>query len=148
MNKIVFRNCSENDRYWIALEKLFQSEWSDFLFSDTYKPDSQLPQVLAVLRGNVVIGGLAFSHFQEPHGDSEVVWVNAVYVSPEYRGQGIASELINRGVNQASEIGQDHLYAYTNVPLLYQSLGWSVVDMESEPNHNVMKVRIKNPPRV
>ncbi|TON85027.1 GNAT family N-acetyltransferase, partial [Vibrio parahaemolyticus] len=37
MNKVVFRICNENSQYWIALEKLFQIEWSDFLFSDTYK---------------------------------------------------------------------------------------------------------------
>ncbi|MBE3723401.1 GNAT family N-acetyltransferase, partial [Vibrio parahaemolyticus] len=32
MNKVVFRICNENSQYWIALEKLFQTEWSDFLF--------------------------------------------------------------------------------------------------------------------
>ncbi|MEK2099265.1 GNAT family N-acetyltransferase, partial [Vibrio parahaemolyticus] len=26
MNKVVFRNCDENTKYWIALEKLFQTE--------------------------------------------------------------------------------------------------------------------------
>jgi len=36
MNKVVFRNCDEKSEYWVALEKLFQTEWSDFLFVDTY----------------------------------------------------------------------------------------------------------------
>ncbi|MEK2044799.1 GNAT family N-acetyltransferase, partial [Vibrio parahaemolyticus] len=26
MNKVVFRHCDENTKYWIALEKLFQTE--------------------------------------------------------------------------------------------------------------------------
>ncbi|EPI5813044.1 GNAT family N-acetyltransferase [Vibrio vulnificus] len=142
MNQVVFRNCDENSQYWVALEKLFQTEWSDFLFADTYKPESNLPPVIVVLRDNQVIGGLAYSRFKEPHGDSEVIWFNAVYVSPEWRGQGIASELINRGVSQVSAATQSNLYAYTNVPSLYELLGWLAVDIESELNHKVMKVSL------
>ncbi len=104
MNKVVFRNCDENTKYWIALEKLFQTEWSDFLFAETYKSEADLPPIIVALRDNEVIGGLSYSRYQEPHGNSEVIWFNAVFVSPEWRGQGIASELINRGVNQ----GQKH----------------------------------------
>ncbi len=58
------------------------------------------------------------------------------------RGQGIASELINRGVSQVSAATQSNLYVYTNVPSLYESLGWLAVDIESEPNHKVMKVSL------
>ncbi|EME0896197.1 GNAT family N-acetyltransferase [Vibrio parahaemolyticus] len=140
MNKVVFRNCDEKSEYWVALEKLFQTEWSDFLFVDTYKLESNLPPVIVALRENQVIGGLAYSRFTEPHGDSEVIWLNAVFVSNEWRGQGIASELINRGVRQVSATTQNNLYVYTNVPSLYESLGWLAVDVESEPNHKVMKV--------
>ncbi|MCJ2376734.1 GNAT family N-acetyltransferase [Vibrio sp. ZSDZ34] len=148
MNKVVFRKCDENSQYWVALEKLFQTVWSDFLFADTYKPEADLPPVIIALRENEVIGGLAYSRYQEPLGNSEVVWFNAVFVSPQWRGQGIASELINRGVNQVPETLQSNLYAYTNVASLYQSLGWSVVDIESEPNHSVMSYSLKSQPRL
>ncbi|HAS8484061.1 TPA: N-acetyltransferase [Vibrio vulnificus] len=153
MNKVVFRNCEENSQYWIALEKLFQTEWSDFLFADTYKSEDHLPPVLVAHRDNEVIGGLAYSWYQEPHSNSEVIWVNAVFVSPKWRGQGIASELINRGVNQVSETLQNNLYAYTNIAPpniapLYKSLGWSVVNIESEPNHSVVSISLKPQPRI
>lgn len=52
MNKVVFRNCDEDREYWVALEKLFQTEWSDFLFVDTYKSESKLPPVIVALRDN------------------------------------------------------------------------------------------------
>ena len=142
MNKLVFRACDENSPYLVDLERLFQSEWADFSFADTYKPEFELPSVIVALRNNEVIGGLAYSRYQEPYGNSEVVWFNAVYVSPNWRGQGIASELINRGVSQVSASTQSNLYAYTNIPTLYESLGWSVMDIESEPNHKVMKVQL------
>ncbi|MCR9967725.1 GNAT family N-acetyltransferase [Vibrio antiquarius] len=148
MNKVVFRICNENSQYWIALEKLFQTEWSDFLFSGTYKSENYLPPVLVALRNNEVIGGLAYSRYQEPYGNSEVIWLNAVFVSPEWRGQGIASELINRGVNQVSELNQNKIYAYTNVAQLYKSLGWSVVDIDSEPNHSVVSIPLQPQPRI
>ncbi|ELP9501638.1 GNAT family N-acetyltransferase [Vibrio alginolyticus] len=148
MNKVVFRICKENSQYWIALEKLFQTEWSDFLFADTYKSENYLPPVLVAVRNNEVIGGLAYSRYQEPYGNTEVIWLNAVFVSPEWRGQGIASELINRGVNQVSELNQNNIYAYTNVAQLYKSLGWSVVDIDSEPNHSVVSIPLQPQPRI
>ncbi|MGR5000593.1 GNAT family N-acetyltransferase [Vibrio celticus] len=142
MQKVIFRNCDESSPYWSELERLFQSEWSDFKFKDTYKENVQLPPVITVLRDNVVIGGLAYSYFQEPHQVRDVVWINAVFVDPQWRGQGIASELINRGVEQVSSTAQTQLYAYTNIMGLYQGLGWSVVDIESEPNHKVMSIEL------
>ncbi|MBE8566261.1 GNAT family N-acetyltransferase [Vibrio splendidus] len=142
MQKVIFRNCDESSPYWSELERLFQSEWSDFKFKDTYKDCVQLPPVIIVLRDNVVIGGLAYSHFQEPHQVRDVVWINAVYVDAQWRGQGIASELINRGVKQFSSTVQTQLYVYTNVMELYQGLGWSVVDIDSEANHKVMSIEL------
>ena len=142
MNKLVFRVCDENSPYWTDLERLFQSEWNDFLFAENYKAGCQLPPVLVALKGNEVVGGLSYSWFREPQGSDDVVWFNAVYVSPEFRGRGIASELINRGVDQVSANIQSNLYVYTNVAPLYESLGWSVVYFEIESNHKVMKISL------
>ncbi|TCN77131.1 acetyltransferase (GNAT) family protein [Vibrio crassostreae] len=150
MQKVIFRNCDESSPCWSELEGLFQSQWSDFKFKDTYKDSVQLPPVITVLRDNVVIGGLAYSHFQEPHQVRDVVWINAVYVDSQWRGQGIASELIKRAVAQmpdyyrsqplSSKDSTSNLYAYTNIASLYLSLGWSIVDIETDPEHLVMSV--------
>lgn len=100
----------------------------------------------------MVIGGLAYSYFQEPHQVRDVVWINAVYVDSQWRGQGIASELIKRAVaqmpdyyrsqSQPSKDSTSNLYAYTNIPALYLSLGWSIVDIETAPDHHVMSISI------
>ncbi|PMG31756.1 GNAT family N-acetyltransferase [Vibrio splendidus] len=153
MQKVVFRNCDESSPYWSELERLFQSEWSEFKFKDTYfkgthKESVQLPPVIVVLRDNVVIGGLAYSHYQEPHQVRDVVWINAVFVDSQWRGQGIASEFIKRAVEQMPDYYQfqpskdltSKLYAYTNIAPLYLSLGWSIVDIETEPNHHVVSI--------
>ncbi|WP_261815306.1 GNAT family N-acetyltransferase [Vibrio gallicus] len=142
MNKIVFRTCDHNSHYWGSVERLFQSVWPDLLLADTYTPDVQLPPIVVALQGSEVIGGLAYSWFQEPHTNASVIWLNAVFVSPQWRGRGIASELINHGVRQVANSPQSRLYVYTNVAQLYLSLGWSVVDIESEPKHSVMSIAL------
>ncbi|PQJ60578.1 GNAT family N-acetyltransferase [Vibrio chagasii] len=153
MQKVVFRQCVQHSPHWQELERLFQSEWADFEFKSAYPENSDptnthLPPVIVVIRENVVIGGLAYSHFQEPHQVRDVVWINAVYVDDKWRGQGIASELIKRAVEQmpafyqskTAEDSASKLYAYTNIPSLYLSLGWSSVDIDSDPDHHVMCV--------
>ncbi len=153
MQKVVFRQCVQHSPHWQELERLFQSEWADFEFQSAYPEQSDstnthLPPVIVVIRENVVIGGLAYSHFQEPHQVRDVAWINAVYVDEKWRGQGIASELIQRAVRQmpgfyqskAEEDSASKLYAYTNIPSLYLSLGWSSVDIETDPDHHVMCV--------
>ena len=155
MQKVVFRQCVQHSPHWQDLERLFQSEWADFDFKSAYPEQSDptnahLPPVIVAIRENVVIGGLAYSHFQEPHQVRDVVWINAVYVDEKWRGQGIASELIKRALQQmpdfyqskAEEDTESYLYVYTNIPSLYLSLGWSSVDIETDPDHHVMIIPI------
>ena len=153
MQKVVFRQCVQHSPHWQELERLFQSEWADFEFKSAYPEHSDptnthLPPVIVVIRENVVIGGLAYSHFQEPHQARDVVWINAVYVDEKWRRQGIASELIKRAVEQmpafyqskTAEHSASNLYAYTNIPSLYLSLGWSIVNINTDPDHHVVCV--------
>ena len=156
MQKVVFRQCVQHSPNWQELKRLFQSEWLAFEFKSAYPEKSDptnthLPPVIVVIRENVVIGGLAYSHFQEPHQVRDVVWINAIYVDEKWRGQGIASELIKRAVEQmpafyqwkVAESSASKLYACTNIPSLYLSLGWSSVDIETDPDNHVMCVFIE-----
>ncbi len=164
--RVKLATCNENSVLGIAIENLFQSEWADFKFSDTHistnastntstvsstnehtqthhhTNTTKLPPVIVALVDGQVIGGLAYSRYKEPLTNDEVIWFNALFVRPEWRGKGIASQLINLGIEQVSSEIQHRLYAYTNVPSLYVSLGWSVVDIESEPNHKVMSIAL------
>ncbi|GLS92056.1 hypothetical protein GCM10007916_31260 [Psychromonas marina] len=147
ISEIELKSCPENSPYWRDIERLFQSEWADFKLSDNYLKDgyakqSSLPPVLIALNKGEVIGGLSYSLYLEPHKSSEVIWVNSVFVVQQWRGQGIASQLLERAVQQLSNNVQHRLYAYTNIPALYTSLGWFVVDIDSEPGHQVMSIAL------
>ncbi|MNE12787.1 Acetyltransferase (GNAT) family protein [compost metagenome] len=143
-HEIELIHCEPGSPYLARLEQLFQSAWPDFLFRDTYTKNARLPPVLVAVMNEVVMGGLAYSRFKEPHRSGEVIWINAVFVSAEYRGKGLASRLINAGVSQTLASSQDYLYAYTNIPTLYHSLGWSEVDIECDPAHKVMRISLKS----
>ncbi|WP_390902927.1 GNAT family N-acetyltransferase [Vibrio qingdaonensis] len=139
MPKISLLQVDENSPLISALASMFHSKWSDFKESDLGILNPEVPLPIAAVSDGQLVGGLAFSLFEEPGCTHKVVWLNAVYVRCDFRGQGIASQLIRYAQRQLTP-SKSGLYAYTNVPALYQSLGWSEVDTESEPNHKVMRI--------
>ena len=139
--KFEIREVEKGSPYLDEVERLFQSEWSDFQLSNDYNQNANLHAVIVATLDNELVGGLAFSRYKEPNRDTEVIWINAVFVKPEQRGKGLAKTLIQAGVRQVSLFKQAYLYAYTNVSQLYQGIGWDEVDTESEPNHKVMSIK-------
>jgi GNAT superfamily N-acetyltransferase len=54
-------------------------------------------------------------------------WLAALYVSPEFRGHGIASALVRAIEQHARDVGCQELYLYTvTAEGLYTKLGWIV----------------------
>ncbi len=55
-------------------------------------------------------------------------WLASVYVTPEARGRGVASALVQQIVSAAATMGVGRLYLYTESARgLYEKLGWQVV---------------------
>lgn len=56
-------------------------------------------------------------------------WLGEVFTSPTYRGQGIATALVNAGIEQCRQFGITHLYLYTpDQQALYRKLGWQEIE--------------------
>jgi N-acetylglutamate synthase-like GNAT family acetyltransferase len=56
-------------------------------------------------------------------------WLGSVYVMPEYRDQGIGTELIRYTVGEAKRLAVDELYLYTrNKEKFYTKLGWQSLE--------------------
>lgn len=51
-------------------------------------------------------------------------WVASVFVSPAYRGRGIAKSLVRAIEKVAAELGHGEAFLYTNKPDLYRQIGW------------------------
>ncbi len=100
---------------------LLNSEWNDLSAFETSREGLAIPEPLVAIEAGRVIGGAAFTAYREPGGTDVVVWLNALYVLPQFRGQGIASGLI-----VAAMAFSPRLYALTDIPDLYTKLGWNV----------------------
>lgn len=112
--------------YYDELEKLIRQEWPDVQTIDGDGISIPGPLV-ALMSDDILIGGLSFAAAKSPSGDEPAVWINAVLVSPRYRRQGVGRRLIAAAREAAARIGVARLYALTEVPDLYSSLGWTIV---------------------
>ena len=131
--------CEIPSEQLLQLESLFRSQWTDFSFTGY---SAALPNPLVIIMQETVIGGLSYTLFKHPNSETEVIWVNAVFVLPEYRGNALASKLIAHSILDARQFGLKTLFTYTNVPGLYAKNGWREVDSETESGHSVMSISL------
>ena len=131
--------CEIPSEQLLQLESLFRSQWTDFSFTGY---SAALPNPLVIIMQETVIGGLSYTLFKHPNSEKEVVWVNAVFVLPEYRGNALASNLIAQSILDARHSDLEALFVYTDVPGLYTKNGWQAVDSETEPGHSVMSISL------
>jgi GNAT superfamily N-acetyltransferase len=77
-------------------------------------------------RGSRTPAGTASIYLQDMATRPELTpWMAAVYVAPEFRGQGIGSQLVQAIEAQARTLGIARLYLYTpDQEHLYARLGW------------------------
>jgi len=69
-------------------------------------------------------------------------WLGNVYVKPEYRNQGVGSQIVEATVDTAKSLGVKNLYLYTqNREHFYQRLGWKT--MEQAEYHGHMAIVMK-----
>jgi GNAT superfamily N-acetyltransferase len=109
------------------LYSMFIGVWEDMEAFESTKFGLSIPNPMVALENNQIIGGASFTRYQEPDGSKMVIWLNALYVRPENRSQGIATELIHasRGVAKS-------LYALTDVADLYAKAGWNIVKIDRD----------------
>ena len=139
MKQMKIIRCEQNTSNFRELESLFQSKWAGFTF-DAYP--SELPPPLVVISNEEVIGGLAFTFYKHPASKDDAIWINALFVLTEYRSKGIASKLIKKSILEVTNQGHNELLAYTHIPALYENLGWSEIEAETEPEHKIMSITL------
>jgi len=69
-------------------------------------------------------------------------WLGTVYVHPEYRRQGIGSQLVERAMAEAQRPGLSELYLYTvNRERMYARLEWRPVERTRYQEQQVLIMR-------
>jgi GNAT superfamily N-acetyltransferase len=115
------------------LREWLVAEWGEV---DPFKSQSDgriiVPPPLLGIEGQELLGGLMFSGFRKPGGDALGLWINALFVAPEHRRKRIGSQLIRAAEVEAFRTGERELFALTNLPKLYENLGWQRVERSTK----------------
>ncbi|MFM8342827.1 MAG: GNAT family N-acetyltransferase [Methylomonas sp.] len=71
-------------------------------------------------------------------------WLASVFVAPEYRRQGVGSQLVKHVMHKAKHAGIEAMYLFTpDQANFYQKLGWEVIANEEYRGHSVMVMRVR-----
>ena len=118
-------------------------------------PDSSVNKIVSLLSQRinssaVPLTMVAYSDADTPVGTASLTeldmkshpelspWLGAVYVPPEARGLGIASELCNRIESEAKRLEYPKIYLFTKDQMpLYSKLGWKIRSTEDYKGMNV-----------
>lgn len=83
---------------------------------------------LLAVDGEKLAGGLVFTTYPVSDDEERGLWINALYIVPEYRGEGIGSALIIEAETEALRMGYKELFVFTDIPRLYLKSGWLLID--------------------
>jgi GNAT superfamily N-acetyltransferase len=142
---------SDHEHLIPDLARLHFAEWSYLRPGETLEGRTErlrsccghgLPTVIVGLLNRELCG----SAMLVPHDLEErrelTPWLAGLYVKPEHRNKGFASVLIERIVQLARTLHFSHLYLYTpGNELLYEHLGWSILERCSRQGINVAVMR-------
>ncbi|BBP71800.1 N-acetyltransferase [Pseudomonas sp. Seg1] len=121
------------------LAELNFKEWGEFRTGDTLEARTErmraacgkgaIPSVVVAIEDGRLLGGALLIDSDMKTRPDLTPWLAGVYVKAEERGRGIASQLVNRIVEEAAGLGVRELYLYTDAAQsLYARLGWEVVE--------------------
>jgi GNAT superfamily N-acetyltransferase len=124
-----------------TLVEWFVSQWGSSRESvrDALADDRGCPPTLVAIEAAEPIGFLSYTfHVLHPRGSNEL-WINALYVAPAYRRRGIGSRLVSEGTSAAACTNRESMYVYSEVPTLYESLGWRRFSYNNETKMHVLE---------
>ena len=124
---------SKTDRLLLKqFREWIEKEWGKLDSNDHDSEDLSIPSPLLAVKDSELLGGLGFTSFSIPGASKTGLWVNTLLVAPEYRNIGIGSKLVLTAEAEAARSMERELFVYTDVPDLYQRLGWIIVDDTNE----------------
>ena len=119
-------------QYLKQLRDWFVLEWGEVDPFEGTGAGFELPPPLLALDEEKLLGGLSFTSSAIPGSKELGLWVNALLVAPDHRGLGVGSQLIKAAEIEADCVKAKKLFVYTNVPHLYERLGWLTVESSTE----------------
>ena len=93
-----------------------------------YLNKDKIPLTIILLRGSQPIASASLKIREMETHPQYLNWLGGVFVHPDYRDQGIGSQLVEYSANEAKRLQVNELYLYTrNHEEFYTRLGWQVI---------------------
>ena len=112
------------------------NEWPDGKNNNEF---DGVPAPILVQVNSTLAGGVSFTLHKSPEENAEALWVNVLYVKPEFRGRKLAAMLMVEVDNIVEHCGITRLYVYTDIPRFYIKLGWK--SLSTDGKFSVLKYR-------
>ena len=87
-----------------------------------------LPVALVAISDNEPIGFVSLTLYEKGIEQGRPHWIDALYVEPPHRGQGLAQRLLAATEEKAATLGITELFALTEIPGVYHKCGWRSVE--------------------
>ena len=102
-----------------------------------------LPLALVALHQNDVVGTASLKARDLEVRPELTPWLAGVFVLPDWRGKGIATQLIKRAMDEAKRLRLRDLYLWTpSAESLYRRLGWREVERLHYCNTDIVVMKL------
>ena len=140
MDKISIVDLLDHPEFIPALVGWIRKEWPDSRDDDaieerlcgSHRRDT-LPMALVAVSDNTPIGFVSLTLYEKGIEQGRPHWIDALYVDPLRRGQGLAQRLLQEAEGKAATLGITELFALTEIPGLYHKCGWRSVEEIATP---------------
>ena len=122
---------------WVVAEWGLQPGQSEADLLERLLASHDCPATHLALIGLRPIGMNSFTRHALGGAPGRLLWIDVLYVLPEYRGRGVGARLLALGEGLACEHAPE-LFAYTSVPSFYAEKGWQLVERRDD-GHGVLK---------
>ena len=125
MQSLTIADLSKHPNHLARVLDWLYSTWSDENneFNDALILGSDRPGALLALIGDDPGGVIAFKRYKAVMQTRPELWINALFVVPKFRRLGIGSRLVQFGIERSIPEFTNQLFVYTDIPVLYESLG-------------------------
>jgi GNAT superfamily N-acetyltransferase len=118
-----FPNATETAMEWILKEWGPREGEGEEEFRSCVNGETGHPEAIVAVLSGEPVGTVAFRRHDLLQEESNVLWVNALYVLPEMRRNRIGATLIQHAEQVAAQTDET-LYAFTDIPEFYEALDW------------------------
>jgi len=139
MPKLIFDHITNHPQHIPLIAQWHQTQWqhiSPHMTTESrirqysqYSNIAAIPSCILALANGAPVGSASLVESDmETHAHLKP-WLASVFVDKQYRRQGIATQLIQRCIDNAGHVGVETLYLFTpDKANFYQKRGWKLIE--------------------